>query len=113
MCAQMYKFAKRNSGVSVSSSTIRATTEDGVIVVQFDCTSIELDGHSLRDDDVKDLLDALVQGKFTRVNEIDLTMNCLSDVSAELIAQFLKTNSTVTSLHLVSCMPIDVVHEQS
>ena len=103
------KFAKRNSAVSVSSSTIQRTSEDGVIVVEFNCASIELSGHSLRDDDVKDLLDALVQGKFTRVNNINLNTNCLSDVSAERIAHVLKTNSTVTSLHLVSRLPIDVV----
>ncbi len=57
------------------------------------------------DDDVKDLLDALVQGKFTRVETINLSTNNLSDVSVERIAQLLKTNSTVTRVDLVSSLP--------
>jgi hypothetical protein len=58
----------------------------------------------LTDDGVKDLLDALIEGKFTRLKEINLAANALSDVSAERIARALKTkqNDTLTGLNLVS-----------
>ena len=58
----------------------------------------------LTDDGVKDLLDALIEGKFTRLKEINLAGNHLSDVSAERIARALKTkqNDTVTEFNLVS-----------
>ena len=55
---------------------------------------------------MKDLLDALVEGKFTRLKEIRLGNNALSDVSAKRIAQALKTNDTVTDVDLVSCLSI-------
>ena len=62
---------------------------------------------------MKDLLDALVQGKFTRVKTINLSSNNLSDVSVERIAQALKTNSTVTHVDLVSSLPIYLLLLQS
>jgi hypothetical protein len=67
----------------------------------------------LGDDGVKDLLDALVQGKFTRVKTVILVFNNLSDVSVERIAQALKTNSTVTHVELVSGLPIHLLLLQS
>ena len=67
----------------------------------------------LEDDGVKDLLDALVQGKFTWVETINLSGNNLSDVSVERIAQALKTNSTVTHVDLVSSLPIYLLLLQS
>ena len=72
----------------------------------FNVERINLYGQQLVDDDVKDLLDALVQGKFTRVKTIQLVGHNLSDVSVERIAQALKTNSTVTHVDLVSSLPI-------
>jgi hypothetical protein len=60
----------------------------------------------LQDDDVKDLLDALIEGKFTRLKKICLFNNDLSDVSAERIARALKSNMTVTEVNLVSCLSI-------
>ena len=79
----------------------------------FDVERIDLHGNVLVDDDVKDLLDALVQGKFTRVKAINLRMNDLSDVSVERIAQALKTNSTVTHVDLVNSLPICLLLLQS
>ena len=67
----------------------------------------------LCDAGVKDLLDALVQGKFTRVETIDVHMGGVSDVSVERIAQALKTNSTVTHVDLVSSLPISLLLLQS
>ena len=72
----------------------------------FNVERIDLHSQQLVDDDARDLLDALVQGKFTRVKKIELNMNDLSDVSVERIAQALKTNSTVTHVDLVSSLPI-------
>jgi hypothetical protein len=60
----------------------------------------------LQDDDVKDLLDALIEGKFTRLKKINLTANDLCDVSAVRIARALKSNMTVTEVDLVSCLSI-------
>ena len=76
------------------------------IIKHLDCEEIRLSDKCLNDDDVKDLLDALVQGKFTRVKTIQLVEHNLSDVSVERIAQALKTNSTVTHVDLVSSLPI-------
>ena len=76
------------------------------IIKHLDCEEIRLSDKCLNDDDVKDLLDALVQGKFTRVKTIQLVGHNLSDVSVERIAQALKTNSTVTHIDLVSSPPI-------
>ena len=75
------------------------------IIKHLDCEEIRLSDKCLNDDDVKDLLDALVQGKFTRVKTIQLVGHNLSDVSVERIAQALKTNSTVTRVDLVSSLP--------
>ncbi len=44
------------------------------ILFKFDSDEISLDlvkGNELTDNDVKDLLEALIQGKFTRVKKID------------------------------------------
>jgi Ran GTPase-activating protein (RanGAP) involved in mRNA processing and transport len=67
-----------------------------------DCEHWNLSGFCLQDDDVKELLDALIEGKFTRLKTINLYSNDLSDVSAERIARALKTNRTVTKVLLVS-----------
>ena len=67
-----------------------------------DCEHWNLDSFGLQDDDVKELLDALIEGKFTRLKTINLVGNDLSDVSAERIARALKTNRTVTGVILVS-----------
>ena len=83
------------------------------IIKHLDCEEIRLSDKCLNDDDVKDLLDALVQGKFTRVETINLSTNNLSDVSLERIAQLLKTNSTVTNVDLVSSLPIYLLLLQS
>jgi hypothetical protein len=106
---------------SIAALPIRAPTSEGVILreafVSFDSETIQLGifftgpgGASnqrspLGDAGVKDLLDALVQGKFTRVKTIDAFMSDVSDVSVERIAQALKTNSTVTDINLVSSLP--------
>jgi DNA-binding transcriptional ArsR family regulator len=78
----------------------------GVVIdgspVEFDSESIVLRHRMLCDEDVKELLDALIEGKFTRLKTIDLLGNDLSDVSAERIARALKTNRTVTEVLLVS-----------
>ena len=79
----------------------------------FDVERINLHGQQLVDDDVKDVLDALVQGKFTRVKTIQLVGHNLSDMSVERIAQALKTNSTVTHVDLVSSLPIYLLLLQS
>jgi hypothetical protein len=83
------------------------------IIKHLDCEEIRLSDKCLNDDDVKDLLDALVQGKFTRVKTIQLVGHNLSDVSVERIAQALKTNSTVTHVDLVSSLPIYLLLLQS
>ena len=83
------------------------------IIKHLDCEEICLSDKCLNDDDVKDLLDALVQGKFTRVKTIQLVGHNLSDVSVERIAQALKTNSTVTHVDLVSSLPIYLLLLQS
>ncbi len=75
------------------------------ILKHLHCEEISLSDKCLNADDVKDLLDALVQGKFTRVETINLSKNNLSDVSVERIAQALKTNSTVTRVDLVRSLP--------
>ena len=75
--------------------------------------SVCLVRQDLVDDDVKDVLDALVQGKFARVKTIQLVGHNLSDVSVERIAQALKTNSTVTHVDLVSSLPIYLLLLQS
>ena len=75
--------------------------------------SVSMTCQNLVDDGVKDVLDALVQGKFTRVTRIQLFENNLSDVSVERIAQALKTNSTVTHVDLVSSLPIYLLLLQS
>jgi hypothetical protein len=67
-----------------------------------DCEHWNLRCFRLQDDDVKELLDALIEGKFTRLKTINLYSNDLSDVSAERIARALKTNRTVTEVLLVS-----------
>jgi len=41
-------------------------------LVEFDCEDMKLDGKELDDDNVKKVLDALMQGKFTRVKTISL-----------------------------------------
>jgi len=41
-------------------------------VFEFDCEVIGLYGKKLCDDDLKELLDALAQAKFTRVKKISL-----------------------------------------
>ena len=41
-------------------------------LAEFGCESIELGGMELDDDNVKKVLDALMQGKFTRVKRIIL-----------------------------------------
>ena len=109
---------------------IRTPTSEGVILrdgsfVRFDSETLELgifctgpDGalsqrSPLCDAGVSDLLDALVQGKFTRVKTMQLFGNDLSDVSVERIAQALKTNSTVTHVDLVSSLPIYLLLLQS
>ena len=79
----------------------------------FNVERIDLHAQQLVDDDVRDLLDALVQGNFTRVKKIGLNMNDLSDVSVERIAQALKTNNTVTHVCLVSSLPIYLLLLQS
>jgi hypothetical protein len=68
----------------------------------FDSESIDLSLRALSDDSVKDLLVALIEGKFTRLKKIGLEGNALSDVSVERIARALKTNRTVTEVLLVS-----------
>ena len=83
------------------------------IIKHLDCEEIRLSDKCLNDDDVKDLLDALVQGKFTRVKTIQLVGHNLSDVSVERIAQALKTNSTVTHVDLVSSLSIYLLLLQS
>ena len=83
------------------------------IIKHLDCEEIRLSDKCLNDDDVKDLLDALVQGKFARVKTIQLDGHNLSDVSVERIAQALKTNSTVTHVDLVSSLPIYLLLLQS
>ena len=83
------------------------------ILKHLHCEEISLSDKCLNADDVKDLLDALVQGKFTRVKTIELSMNYLSDVSVERIAQLLKTNRTVTRVDLVSSLPIYLLLLQS
>ena len=75
--------------------------------------SVCLVRQDLVDDDVKDVLGALVQGKFTRVKTMQLFGNNLSDVSVKRIAQALKTNSTVTHVDLVSSLPIYLLLLQS
>ncbi len=76
------------------------------VLKHADCEHWHLVFACLQDDDVKDLLDALIEGKFTRLKEINLYNNALSDVSADRIAQALKTNDTVTEVVLVSCLSI-------
>jgi hypothetical protein len=99
--------ARRNKGfVLVRNAHIEGT-------LCFDEERIFLREHQLHDDDVKDLLDALVQGKFTQVKTIEMSANNLSDVSLERIAQALKTNSTVTLVDLVSSLPIFLLLLQS
>ena len=118
---------------STAALPIRAPTSEGVILrdgvdeafVRFDSETIELGnfftgpGGALRqrsplgDAGVKDLLDALVQGKFTRIKTIGVYMGGVSDVSVERIAQALKTNSTVTDINLVSSLPIYLLLLQS
>ena len=83
------------------------------ILKHLDCEEISLSDKCLNADDVKDLLDALVQGKFTRVKTIEMSANNLSDVSVERIAHALKTNSTVTLVDLVSSLPISLLLLQS
>ena len=83
------------------------------ILKHLHCEEISLSDKCLNADDLKDLLDALVQGKFTRVETINLSSNNLSDVSVERIAQLLKTNSTVTRVDLVSSLPIYLLLLQS
>jgi hypothetical protein len=118
---------------SIAALSIRAPTSEGVILrdgvgeafVSFDSETIELgicftgpggalsNRSPLGDAGVKDLLDALVQGKFTRVKKINVCMGGVSSVSVERIAQFLKTNSTVTHVDLVSSLPIYLLLLQS
>ena len=87
-----------------------APAPEGVVIrgslIEFDSEYIYWGLRSLTDDDLKDLLDALVEGKFTRLKEINLAGNPLSDVSAERIARALKSNMTVTEVNLVSCLSI-------
>ena len=83
------------------------------VLKHLDCEHWHLSGGCLQDDDVKDLLDALIHGKFTRLKEIWLTSNELSDVSAERIAQGLKTNRTVTQISLVRFTWIRLLLRQS
>ena len=45
---------------------------EGDKLVEFGCEDIELAGMELDDDNVKKVLDALMQGKFTRVKRIIL-----------------------------------------
>ena len=40
--------------------------------IQFDCESIHLEQCELCDDDIKEMLEGLIEGKFTRVNGIHL-----------------------------------------
>jgi hypothetical protein len=71
-----------------------------------DCEHWHVASGRLQDNDVKDLLDALIEGKFTRLKKIFLYDNDLSDVSAERIARALKSNMTVTEVELVICLSI-------
>jgi hypothetical protein len=97
------------------------------VFFKFDSDEIFLNlvkNNVLTDNDVKDLLEALIQGKFTRVKKIEmwnLEVSCfwtcwflvplegdafcqvdgLSSVTGERLAQALKTNSTVRELYLV------------
>jgi hypothetical protein len=97
---------RRNFGVFVRNAHMEET-------LCFNVERIDLHAQQLVDDDVRDLLDALVQGKFTRVKTIQLVGHNLSDVSVERIAQALKTNSTVTHVDLVSSLPIYLLLLQS
>jgi len=58
-------------GTSVSQSIQQQLTV-ACKRISHDCEEIDLSGSSFCDDGVKEVLDALIQGKFTRVKKINL-----------------------------------------